>query len=305
MKVLVVCSGNKGEVSPFIKEQVAELSKLGMTMEYFIIEGKGLLGYLGNIIRYYKKIIKFRPQLVHAHYGLSGLFSNLQFFIPVITTYHGSDIHKKKNLKYSKYCAKLSKKNIYISEKLKKLNNDEIGLVIPCGVNVNLFQPADKAEIRSKLNWDQDKVYILFSSSFENSIKNYPLAKKAIDILTNYEIDLIELKGYTRAEVVDLLNGCDLALLTSFEEGSPQFIKEAMACNRPIVATDVGDVKKLLENVKGVYISDFEAKNVAINIEKALNYNKTKGLTNGRQKLLQLNLTNHLVAKKIISLYQS
>jgi teichuronic acid biosynthesis glycosyltransferase TuaC len=303
LKVLVVCSGNSEQI--FVNEQVNELTKLGLTINFFKIEGKGILGYLKNLYGYHKKINSFRPQIIHAHYGLSGLFANLQFKIPVVTTYHGTDINDPKNLKYSKISSKLSTKNIYISEELKKINADTKGNVVPCGVNTTLFCPKDKMKIREELNWDVTKTFILFSANFDNKIKNYPLAKEAIALLSCQNINLIELKGYSREEVSNLMNACDLALLTSMNEGSPQFIKEAMACNKPIVSTNVGDVKLMLENIDGTYICDFDPKNVAFQIKKAIDYSKINKETHGRDKIKTLNLDSIHVAKHVLQVYYS
>lgn len=50
------------------------------------------------------------------------------------------------------------------------------------------------------------------------------------------------------------MNAVDAILMTSKTEGSPQVIKEAMACNYPIVATDVSDIKYMLGGMSGHYI---------------------------------------------------
>ena len=96
MNILIVCSGNKGKVNSFITEQVASLEKVGVTADYFIIKGHGVLGYLSNLPRLRRTIRRGKYQLVHSHYGLSGLLAVLQRRIPVITTFHGSDVKNKK-----------------------------------------------------------------------------------------------------------------------------------------------------------------------------------------------------------------
>ncbi len=54
-----------------------------------------------------------------------------------------------------------------------------------------------------------------------------------------------------------------------------------MACNIPIVSTDVGDVKEIISKTAGCYISSFNPKDFAQKTEKALNYGKR---TSGRQE---------------------
>ena len=96
MKVLIVCSYRphleKG-VAPFISEQVDALRRQGVELEYFMIKGRGWKGYLKHYKALQTKILAFQPDIVHAHYGLCGLLANIQRQIPVITTYHGSDVN--------------------------------------------------------------------------------------------------------------------------------------------------------------------------------------------------------------------
>ena len=71
------------------------------------------------------------------------------------------------------------------------------------------------------------------------------------------------------------MNSADCILFTSIQEGSPNVIKEALACNIPIVSTNVGDVKERLETIDGCFvIDDYDAKNLAEALLK--NFNKRK-----------------------------
>ena len=86
MKILILCSKNSGRIAPFITDQVEALQKAGVVCEYFTVEGKGVKGYLRNFIPMMRKIREFQPDIIHAHYGLSGLLANLQRKVPVVTT---------------------------------------------------------------------------------------------------------------------------------------------------------------------------------------------------------------------------
>ena len=119
MKVLIVCSKNSGKVAPFITEQAESLRKSGIEVEYFTIVGKGIEGYLKNYKLLQQAIKNIHPDIIHAHYGLSGLLANLQRRIPVVTTYHGSDINEPKVYPFSRLCMILSKKNIFVIDTLK------------------------------------------------------------------------------------------------------------------------------------------------------------------------------------------
>lgn len=274
MKILVVASFNSGQFSPFVTEQVESIKKSGVTVELFPIKGKGALGYLKNLIPLKKKISQGHYQLIHAHYGLSGLLALMQFNLPVICTFHGSDVHFKKNRMFSYLVSRLSVHNILTNTKqISLLHLKTKYRVIPCGIDTQLFQPMDKRACRKKLNLKEDKRYILFSSSFNNGVKNSRLAIEAVSNIENCE--LIELKGYSRYEVVELMNACDLLLVTSHYETGPLVVKEALACNTPIVSTDVGDVKQLISGLRNCYITSTNPIDIAEKIQQALDSDRT------------------------------
>ncbi len=305
MKVLIVCSGNVENFNfilhhAFVYEQI-ESVKNYHNIEYdtFFIRGKGILGYLKNLKNMKKKIDKYAPDFVHAHFGLSGLLACLQRKVPAIVTYHGSDANRSGLKQLSRIAAKLSSFNIFVSEKIqRKINGKEKYSIVPCGIDFDIFQPMEMRVAREKLNMDQNKKYILFASSFNNSVKNAPLAFSAIENLPA-KPELIELKNKSRVEVNLLLNACDILLLTSISEGSPQVIKEAMACNRPIVATDVGDIRDITSGTDGCFITSFDPKETAEKISKALKFDNR---TDGRKKVMHFD--NKLIAKKIYEIYQ-
>ncbi len=306
MKILIVCSFNKNKISPFVLEQAKSLGK-NIKTDFYTIVGRGFIGYLKNFFPLLTKINKFQPDIIHAHYGLSGLLANMQRKVPVITTFHGSDINNPHVYKYTRLANKLSSASIFVNQSMatKGIKNNKF-FIIPCAVDMSIFKHFSKREARLRIGFDKDDIIFLFSSSFANKIKNYPLAKKACNILQeriNQKVNLIELINYSRENVNLLLNCADSALLTSFSEGSPQFVKEAMACNCPIVATDVGDIKEVISETEGCFITSFEAADVAEKIKLALDFAKSKGRTNGRQRIIDLRLDSESVARQIIKIY--
>ena len=274
MRILIVASGNTKAVSPFIIEQVESLKKIDIHIEYFLIKGKGWTGYLKSLSKLKKKIKNKKFNLIHAHYGLSGLLATLQRKIPVIITFHGSDININKNYKWSFIASRLSSKNIFVHKdqpkKLKVMLNEKD--IIPCGINLKIFQPKDKVALRKKLDWDQKKVYILFSSSFDKPVKNVNLAYKSTQNIKNSE--LIELKNYTKIELSNLMNAADLLLVTSFSETGPLIVKEAIACNCPVVSTDVGDVKEIIVKRKNSFVTSYNPKEIEAVIKKVIKLKK-------------------------------
>jgi teichuronic acid biosynthesis glycosyltransferase TuaC len=311
MKVLIVCSGNSGDITSFVKEQAEATAKFGVQIDFYLINGRGIVGYLKNYPALLKKIRFFKPDLIHAHYGLSGLLACLQRKIKVITTYHGNDINPLDKIGHSSvksinpftYLAlKLSSYNIFVTEELQQMaKQTKKYSIISCGVELEDFFEMDKDESRKKMQLSSKKKYILFSSSFENTVKNYPLAKKVMDTLNDGE--LIELKGYNRKEVAVLMNACDVLFVTSRNESGPLVIKEAMACGCPIVSTDVGDVKEVIANTEGCYIGSFNPDDLHHKLIQALQFAQLKNRTNGRQRIINLGLDNKIIAQSIFNVY--
>lgn len=302
MKVLIVGNNKSGQFSPFVTEQVNALKKLGVEFDFYGVDGKGARGYLSNLSPLKKKIHQFRPDLIHAHYGLSGMLANLQRTVPVITTYHGSDIHTRGlNLSISKITTRYSAYNIFVSSWLLELSgyHGENKCIIPCGVDTTTFTPMERAEARQKLGWDENEKIVLFAGAFDNVVKNSPLAKKAVSLVPDAK--LVELRGYTREKVNLLINAANCLLMTSHREGSPVVIKEAMACGTPIVSVDVGDVKDVTSGVNGCFISTYNANDIAANIQQVLSF---IGKTNGPQSIIDKGLSDDIVAKQVLKIYQ-
>ncbi len=176
-------------------------------------------------------------------------------------------------------------------------------MIQSCGVDLDLIIPIDFKEARKYLKWNLNGKYVLFSGSFDNSIKNALLAQKAINIVEN--VKLVELKGFTRNEVGVLMNACDLLLVTSLRESGPLVVKEAMACNRAIVSTDVGDVKWVIGDTEGCGISSYDPQECAAIIKQSLAFSEQFRSTNGRKRIEELGLDNKVVAKKIIKVYHN
>ena len=319
MKVLIVCSYKpqlpEGCV-PFIREQVDALRAQGCECTYYHIKGKGVLGYLREIPGLRKKIHEWKPDVVHAHYGLSCLVANMATRrVPVVSTYHGSDNNVKSVRRFSKMAMWLSAWNVFVSKRNMALVGAIEGKkasLVPCGVNLPLAWDELKKQKVEQLTLNQwvetvlpkGKKYVLFAGAFDNAVKDPELAKQAMKELKNEGVNakLIELKGYNRDQVNALMYNCDALLMTSKTEGSPQVIKEALACGCPIVSVDVGDVAERTEGVEGCFVvKSREPREVAEALEKVFAF---KGKTNGREHILAAGLTNELVAKRIIEIYK-
>lgn len=298
---------------PFVTEQGESLRKAGCEVEFFLVKGN----YVKAVGALKKKIREFKPDIVHAHFGLSAITAELQGLVPVVTTFHNGETHNWHVNLMTSLMSLRAKHVIYVAQHIYdmvyfKARNYSI---IPCGVCLEDCVIMEKAEARKKLGWSDDKKYIMFGGAFSNLRKNYPLLKEAVSIIDNQKskIEVIEMRGLSRKDCVLRMNACDVFALPTKNEGSPQALKEAMACNCPIVATDVADIKHLLGDLPGHYVlpnkkgngawwkgDEHSAEELAELLKQALAF---EGRTKGREWIVELGYTNELVAKKLIAIY--
>lgn len=305
MFVLFVRSGNRG-VDPISTRQGLSLEKLGVKIVYYDIVGKGLLGYLNNLFKLKTYINQQKPEIIHAHYHLSGFLTVLTLSgTPIITSLMGSDVLTSGNLML--WLIRLFSRNFWewtivksnvVSSKLSSSKST----VIPNGVDLDAFYPIPQNAAIEKLNWNVHHLHILFASDPLRPEKNFNLASSAIDLLTSKKPDLEIhfLKDIVPEQMILYYNAADVLLLTSSYEGSPNVIKEAMACNCPIVATNVGDIKEVINEAQGCYITSFEPEEIADKLMLALSFRKR---TNGRDHINRYNAD--VIAEKIIAIYNA
>ena len=305
MNVLLVHSGNavlNSDHYTFVKEQGEALSKLGVNVHYFAVKGKGEKGYLRNLGPLKKSIKDNAIDIVHAHYGLCGALAVMQRIVPVVITFHNGETLTRKGRFISSLASRFSAYNIFVAQHIHD------GLfcipkhysIIPCGIDMALLPLVDKKTAQDRMNLSTDKPNVLFGGYFSNPRKNYPLAKEAISLLP-YPVNLIEMKGFNREQVGMLLCGCDLFLLPTKSEGSPQVVKEALACNCPIVATGVADIPQLLEGIANSYTTGFDAEEISMRMDQII---KSGSRSDGRRRIDELGLDNPQVAAKILNIYQ-
>ena len=301
MRVLVVARCKNGKYAPFITEQVDAVQKQGVDFRFFGVDGKGILGYLRQIPKLKKAIRVFHPDLIHAHYGLCGLLANYQRRIPVVTTYHGSDINDSSVRLLSQISILSSRYNIFVSRKNIEMARPKKNYsLIPCGINLNDYPMMDRIAAREKMGLELSGKNVLFAGAFSNSVKNVDLAEAAMTLIP--EAKLLEFKGYTRPQVAVLMQAVDVLLMTSRTEGSPQVIKEAMVCGCPIVSVDVGDVKERISGIDGCFVVPSNAQAIAEALRKALSF---EGKTKGRERVEQTGLTSTQIAARIKQVYHS
>jgi teichuronic acid biosynthesis glycosyltransferase TuaC len=302
MRVLFVCSGNNG-ISPIVESQAESLKKSGVELDVFAIKGRGLWNYLKAIPALRNKIRTFKPQIVHSHYSLSSMVTSLSTSLPVISSLMGSDVNRSGILRHIiRFFIKHSwKVTIVKSEKMRSLLEYDAVKVIPNGVDRDIFKPLNRMECRDKLGWDRTNKYVLFAADPARDVKNISLTKKAMQLVNYGSLQLKTVYGISHTDMPVYINASDVIILTSKWEGSPNIIKEAMACNIPIVSTDVGDVRWLLGDLEGHYVSKTSPEDVGDALSAALRFT---GSTSGRERLGLLGLDSKSIAMQLMQIYE-
>lgn len=327
MRVLIVSrykSNFADHQLPFVTEQGESLRAQGCEIEYFLVRGN----YLRAVGALKHKICAWKPDIVHAHFGLSAITAELQSLVPVVTTFHnGETLNWHVNLLTSLFSLR-AKHMVYVAQHIRDLVYFKSNkyTILPCGVNMDDCVVMNQQEARKQLGFEDSVKYILFGGGFDNLRKNYALLRQAVQEIEQQDwtpveggercgnIVCLEMKRLSRAECVMRMNACDLFALPSHAEGSPQALKEAMACNCPILATDMADVRTLLGDLPGHYIlrnprptrerwdADENSLSEMVDLLKqALLFNNR---TQGRERILELGLSNELVAEHLLRIYE-
>lgn len=318
MRVLFIASGNHGAVSPVVGNQADALMSEGVEIEWYLLKGKGIKGYLKNVKPLRKYLREHKYDAIHAHYSLSAFVASLAGAKPLVVSLMGSDV---KAAGWYKFIIRLFaafggwKSIIVKSNDMYRSLGIKRAIIIPNGVNMERFKPMDKAECQKKLGWkiSNDKLqttnavrHILFPANALRPEKDYALAEAAVQMtndklqITNTHVVLHAFENTPNEETPYWYNAADVVLMTSKWEGSPNAIKEAMACSRPIVATNVGDIAERMSGVEGCFVAQSrEPQELASLIEKALAFTTTKG----REKIFADQLDRHVINQKLIELY--
>ena len=195
--------------------------------------------------------------LIHANYGLTAPAAILQPNLPVVVSLWGTDLMGEYGW-VSKLCAARADAVVVMSEEMAgELDRDCD--VIPHGVDLDLFAPGSTADARRELGWESDAYHVLFPYPPARGVKNHERATRVAEMASRRldgPLRLQTVAGVPHARMPTYMNAADALLLTSDREGSPNAVKEALACNLPVVSTDVGDVRERLDRVEPSAVSE-------------------------------------------------
>jgi teichuronic acid biosynthesis glycosyltransferase TuaC len=304
MRVMFICSGNKADgINSIVHGQGRSLANSGIDLSYFLIKGKGFIGYVKSIFKLRRHLLENKYDILHAHYSLSGFATTFSGGRPIAVSLMGSDIFSSRLHRYMiKFFSKWYWAIVIVkSEGMKMKIGIESGQVIPNGVFIEEFKPLSKEEAKKRVDFNEKK-HIIFVGDPGRPEKNIQLATKSVSLLKDENIEFHIISNQPHERLSDYMNAADVLLLTSTYEGSPNVIKEAMACNCPIVATDVGDIKWVIGDTAGCFLASFSPDDVAGKLKMAFAFEEK---TNGRERIVNLGLDNESIARKIIQVYES
>jgi glycosyltransferase involved in cell wall biosynthesis len=239
----------------FVQEQVEAIRKLGHHVDVEVVaQSRGRRDYFLAARRVRRRVREGNYDVVHIHFGMTALAARFIGPVPRVLTLHGGDIH----IWWQRWLTRLGwggATRIYASRRLARSAHDPDATVIACGVDPELFTPADPTQARRQLGIAHNEPIVLFGALRGNPVKDYPLFAAVLDELRNrgqtvHELILAE-PDQPRTRVAAKFAAADALLVTSKKgtESGPVVVKEAVLTDLPVVSVDVGDVPEVLEGV--------------------------------------------------------
>jgi teichuronic acid biosynthesis glycosyltransferase TuaC len=308
MKVLIVTnmypSAERPEFGSFVKDQVEALRRLGVEIDVLFVDGRSSRwNYFRGPVRYWRALLAARYDLVHAHHVLVGPIARAQTGLPVILTHHGCEAlgYPRWQTVVARLITPLFTRVIYVSEEQKQALRDRAGHVIPCGIDLALFRPFPREEARARLGLTTKGRLVLWVGDPARPEKRFDLAKRAVEHAKRRtpDLELVLLSGRSHEEVPLFLSACDALLLTSFLEGSPMVVKEAMACGLPVVSVRVGDVSEVIADTPGCALADADESSLGEALSRVLAEGRR---TEGRSRVEPLDAEK--IARRVRDVYE-
>jgi teichuronic acid biosynthesis glycosyltransferase TuaC len=315
-------SSSERDISPFVSSQARAMRQSGWEVVLGLIPSRtSIRSVSATIAEFRRNIARVEPGVVHAQYGsvVARIAASSAGNIPLVVSFCGADLLGAKNpgvpwmvrdrlgralgLSAAGRAAAIIVKSQNLLDALPKRLRSR-AIVLPNGVDTEVFRPMEQAEACRILGWSETEFVVLFNSSkgYNRRVKNLELAKAAVSEAKRVysDIRLQTIDNSEHAEVPLIMNAANCLLLTSSSEGSPNVVKEAMACNLPVVAVPCGDVVQRLINTYPSYVVPYHPGFLS---EAILNIAKIRMRSNGSDEIERQQLSNPSVAAVLEEIY--
>ena len=304
------------QTTPFIKRQADFLMAAGIDVDVFHFKGrKNPFNYLRAWRQVQRRLKSGSYDLVHAQFGQSALLA-LPKRIQLVVTFRGSDLlgqlgdkdgqptHRGKILqRVCRMVALHADAVVVVAEHMKRYLHPSVqAQVIPSGIDLDLFRCMPQEEARRQLGLPLNQRLVLFVGRSEWAGKRFEISRQAVEILNRtLPAKLIVAGSVPHKEIPLYMNACDALVFTSAQEGSPNVIKEALACNLPVVSVSVGDVALRISEIEGCELcGDDRPETVAASLERVLRRGQRIA---GRETVK--NLDERFITQQVIDTYKS
>ncbi len=292
----------------FVKEQVESLQRIGVDCDVLFCDGqeKGFRKYVTYLPKIWWKAMFGGYDIIHCHHALSAVLLTMTgapLFKRCILSYQNDPEHEWGDKWYRRFNRHFKK---FIIKNTSPYLEYQKFVYLPNGTNSEFFKPMDKIQCRTKLGWDTDKHYILYmdSNPKKRTQKRHDRYEEVLALLKKDfdNVVSVELTNTPREQIPTYMNACDLHLMTSDFEGSPNSVKECLCCNIPVVSTDVGNVRDMMGDIPGCYVTkEKDAAELAECVCKVLGSNEH---FRGRELFLAKGYGIEKVAERLKGLYE-
>ncbi len=271
----------------FIASQARSLARAGVCVDVLYV--RGFLGshvYLRALFDLPRAARAAQYDLIHVHYGHTALASVGIRQRPLVISFCGEDLlgaprdrgitaKSRAEVAVFRQVARTATVTITKSEEMERVLPSDLQMrnyVLPNGVDLDRFTPVPRDQARAGLGWAVDEKVMLFLGNPDDPRKNVSLAREAAELVrVEYPTARLHVAwGVSPGEVPSLMNAADCLVFASRSEGSPNAIKEAMACALPIVATPVGDIPERLSGVANCFVREPSPESFARALSQAL-----------------------------------
>lgn len=326
MRALVVTNNyptaSRPHAGPFVADQVRSLQEAGVEIDLLHLDrlDGGRAVYRGLAEKALARVALRDPDLVHVMYGgvMANAVTRAVHDRPVLISFGGTDLlggggdgalgrvscwyGVVASHRAAVRAAGIVVKSSNLINALPARVDRASVWVVPNGVDFRRFQPQDRLACQTALGWDPDRRHVLFPAPPGRPEKRYELALAAVALLNRdrASVELHHLDGVAHEEVPTWLNASEVLLLTSSHEGSPNAVKEALACEVPVVSVDVGDVRERVEAIDGCFIADASPEDLAEKLGRVL---LRRGRIESRERMAGLSLAD--VAETLTGIYET